>query len=133
MTFGLNATIRSARLALIGVAMDAAATPGVVRLYSGSRPPVAGGALAGAVLQCTVPLADPGTTLSGTVLTFVPGADGVRVAADPITWARFEDGDGTFVMDGSVSTPGNGGDVFVSATTGVIGGLLRLTTGTLSE
>ena len=133
MTFGLNASLRSARLGLIGAAVDAAAAPGAVRLYDGTRPPVAGASLTGQVLQCTVPLAAPGTTLAGTVLSFNPGADGVRVAADTITWARFVDGDGVFVMDASVSTPGSGGDVFISSTTGVIGGLLRLTTGTLSE
>jgi hypothetical protein len=133
MNLGLAVSLRSARLGLVAVALDAAATPGLVRLYSGTQP-ATGASITSQVLQCSVPLNDPCATLAGTVLTFPSAtADGVRVAADTITWARFVDGDGNFVLDGDVTVSGGGGFVTVSAVTGAIGALLRFFGGSLSE
>lgn len=132
MIFGLSESLRGRRLALIASDLDAAATPGLVRLYGAPQPSI-GGAVTSQVLQATVPLADPSATLAGTVLTFAPAADGVRVAGDPITWARFVDGDGVFVADGDATLVGGGGFVLLAAVTGPIGSLIRVMSGTLSE
>jgi hypothetical protein len=132
MSLDLSDSLKGRRLALIASDLDAAATPGAIRFYSAPKPAV-GASITTQVLQAVTPLADPCATLSGTVLTFATGADGVRVAGDTITWARFVDGDGVFVADANVSGPAGGATVLISSVTGAIGSLLRVLSGTVSE
>lgn len=132
MIFDLSDSLRAARNALVKTALDADGGPGAIRFYSGTKPAV-GAAITTQVLQVTVPLSYPCATQAGATLTFVPAADGVRVASDAVTWCRFVDASGDFVMDALVSGPGGGGTVIVSATTGAIGGLVRLVSGTLTD
>jgi hypothetical protein len=60
------------------------------------------------------------------VLTFEPEVEGLRIDDQAITWARFNDGDGNFVMDMTVSVTGGGGDIQLSTVTGEIGGFVRI-------
>lgn len=139
-----NVTIRVGQLNLIQAALDAAATPGEVLFYTGTRPPIEGSSTT-AILQGTVVLAKPCAIVSvgivtigdidypQAVMTFVGDVEGVRVAADIITWARFVDGDGNFVCDANVrinayvsTGPGDEPDLQIDNPNGYIGGLLHI-------
>lgn len=131
MTIALAESVRNARLQAIANAIDAASTPGKIKLYTGTRP--AAGAATGEALQCTIVLAKPCASVAGAVLTFDAGSEGQRVAEDAITWARFTDGDDAFIMDATVSLPGGGGDITVSNVNGFIGAFVRLNSGVIGE
>lgn len=126
MSFDLSPTLRAARNALILDALDG----GEVRFYDGTKPSPGGAAT---TLQVAVPLDSPAGTQAGSTTMFTPAADGIRVAASAITWCRFVDNTGAYVADATVSGPGGGGTVVISATSGAIGGLVRLVTGTLTD
>jgi hypothetical protein len=130
MSFDLAPALRAARNALILAALDGDGTPASVRFYNGVKPSP-GGAVT--TLQVTVPLDHPSATQAGSTLTFVPAEDGVRIDDKAITWCRFVDGSGDYVMDAAVSGPGGGAPVVISSTSGSIGSLVRLVSGTLTD
>lgn len=134
MTWGLSDSLRNARITLVKDAIDAGASTGLLRLYSGAKPAV-GAAITTQVLQCTLAFADPCGTVSGPTLTFDTSGTvtGTRVDDKAITWARIVDSDDNFVADAVVSMPGGGGDVIVNSTTGAIGALIEFVSGSLTE
>lgn len=118
--------------ALMG-AIDAAATPGKILCYAGTQP-TGGGAPAGD-LQSTIELAQPCGVISGSVLTFTPLVEGIRVDNEAITWVRFVDGDDTPVMDmkaGQTGDPTPGIEFFITNVNGFVGGFVRVDSGSIS-
>jgi hypothetical protein len=120
---GYNVTIRNSRLNLVRDAIDANASPGVVKIYSGTRPGTAGGAIGTSVLLASGTFAKPSAAnASGGVLTFHAITYTNAVATNTATWARVEDGAGVFVADGDVGPSGSGTDIQVTSVDFVTGG-----------
>lgn len=128
----LHPNLRAARAALILAAMDAGPLPGSIRCYNDPRPSP-GAATTTQTLQVTIPLSDPAAVQSGAVLTFTPAEDGIRVDDKPITWCRFVDGNGQWVMDARAGVAVEFPPVVISSAAGSVGALVRMYSGTLSD
>lgn len=131
MTMRLSIGLRTARLQLLADAIDAAATPGRLRLYGGDRPDT--GAPAGGPILCELVLEQPCATVAEAVLTFAAGVEALRLVAGAITWGRFTDGDGAFVGDVDVSAADGSGDLRLNVVDGFEGATIRLVAGAIAE
>ena len=129
--YGLALSVRNARLQQIVDALDAGAGHGKITLYTATQPAL--GATTSLTAQCVIELAKPCGVVSNAVLTFVNDVEGQRTAEDTVTWARFTDSDGTFVMDASVSAVDGPGEIWISSTTGYIGAFVQLVSGVMGE
>lgn len=130
MALGINVTLRNARLNVLRDAIDAGVGPGVVKIYSGTRPATGGAAT---TLLGTVTCSDPcAPNAASGVLTFSAFTEDSSADADgTATWARAEDSAGTFVADMSVGTSGT--DLIMNTVTIVTGGPIRIDSGTITE
>lgn len=133
--------LRNTRLHAIAAAIDAAATPGTLTLYTGTRP--GNGApitdqLTLVVIECPKPFAD---TVESGILTGRPFADAMSTGQGVAAWGRFHDGDGLFVADadvGELQDDGNGNliptsDINLPNTVIYPGMLIRPTAATIAE
>lgn len=129
---GLNETIRNSRLNVIRDAIDAGTGAGTLSVFSGTRPSTGG---TETTLLGTLTFSDPSAPdATGGVLTFNDiTEDSSADESGTASWARVEDGDGTFVMDLSVGESGSGADLILNTTDIVAGGPIRVTSGTLTE
>ena len=99
-------TVRNTRVDSIRAAVDAGATGGFVRIYSGSKP-TKGGTPAGALLA-ELTCDDPCGSSSSGVLTFtVPFSDTSANATGTAAFFYLTDSTGTFVCDGDCGTSGS--------------------------
>ena len=115
MAFGFATTLRTARAAQIVAAIDAGSGPGKCRIYNGTRPATEG---AVTTLLAELTFSDPSAVVSNGVITFnVITADSSADNSGTATWFRFVDSAGTFVMDGSITATGGGGDGTMASTT----------------
>lgn len=132
-TFACVFPLANARLQLIVAAVDGAALPGEIWLYSGVQPPSRGSASTEPV-QCVIPLPRPCATVAAGLLTLPANLEGERVGGLEITWGRFVDGAGQAWADFDVSTAAAGtGALTLGATTGAVGDMVRVTSGYLAE
>ncbi len=133
MAISLALSLRRARLQKIADAIDAGTAAGRFKLYTGTRP-APGGAPVGA-LQAEIILNDPCAALHSTdaTLIFVTGQEGVRVDTQTITWGRFTDADGNFVIDGDVSATSGSGDFKIDNVNGLLGAVVRFYAGQFGE
>lgn len=116
MTIGLKAEIRDSRMTPIKDALDAGgATPGTLTLYGGTRP-ATGAAITLQALAGVLTLSAPCGTVTGGDLVFAAMTGSDAVGGIPITWGRFRDGAGVFVMDASVGAVGSGADIEIDDT-----------------
>lgn len=132
MALGMATTLRNARLQKIIDAIDAGAAGGKLKIYNGSRPATGGAAttLLGTLTFSTTSAPAP----SGGVLTFdTITADSSADATGTATWARITDSDDNFVMDLSVGATGSGADIELSTTSIVAGGVISVTSATITE
>ena len=89
--------LAQARAEAIRVHLDGpAGAPGALKLYGGIKPE-AGAAAPGPLV--TIPLAYPCGTASAAGLTLTVPPDAQVAAAGTITWGRFEDSAGAWVID----------------------------------
>ncbi len=132
MGFAMSATLRAARLTQILAALDAASTPARILFYATVQP--AAGAAAGGTAIAAVTLAQPAGSVTGTVLQItVPENPGQFVADGTIVWARFVDGNDTWIADADVTESGGDGTVTVTPRAGYTGGYVKLTSGSIAE
>jgi hypothetical protein len=131
MSLDLVEDLRTDRLDLIRARIDAAATPGKLLLYPGAKPAL--GAATLETLQATIILEQPCGVTAAAVLTFETGMEGTRMDTQDITWGRFVDGDDAVVADANVTATGGGGTIQISSISGLLGGLVRLESGTIGE
>ena len=128
----LSTAVKTDRLQAIVNRVDAAATPGHLKLYTAPQP--ADGADPGsAVLLADVTLADPCGVVTGNVLamTLPPGA---LVALDgDVAWGRMTDGDGNWVGDGGAGAIGSGAFIQAANLHPYGGGLVGFVTATITE
>ena len=131
MAIGLSTTARNARLTALITAIDAGSGPGVLSIYSGTRPATGGTAT---TLLAELTLSDPCGTVSGGVLTFnAITQDSSANASGTASWARIADSDATFVLDLGVGTAGSGMEIILNTTTIVAGGPVGMTSASLTE
>lgn len=132
MALGLATTLRNARLDAINTAFNAGAGACLIRIYDGTRPATGGAATTLlAELTCTDPAA---AAASGGVLTLsAVTADSSANATGTATWFRMVDSTAAFVLDGSVTATGGGGDLTLDSTSTTTGQVVSLTSGTFTE
>jgi hypothetical protein len=131
MALGYAAGLRNNQLAEITALIDAGAGAGLFRIYDGTRP-ATGGAATNLLAELT--FSDPSAGApSGGVLTFSAIADDTSAnATGTATWFRIVDSTGAFVMDGSVTATGGGGDLELNTTSIVAGGTVSITSATIT-
>ncbi len=119
MTISVATSLRNNYLQSLANAVDAAATPGILTVFSGTRP-ASGAAITSQTALVTQELTQPAFGAPGngvmTAEDFTPTA---IEAAGQSVWFRITDGDGNFVLDGDVGTGAT--DLTVSTTTFTVG------------
>lgn len=121
--------IRTARSRAIA---DALNTGAEITLYSGTRP-ASGAAVTAQTALVVMPLPEPAATVEAGVLVFEAIAEAMAQESGTATWARTTDSVGGYVMDLDVSATEGGGDIELSSTNIIKGGLVRITAGTIRE
>jgi len=114
MALGFATTLRTARASQIVAAIDAGAGAGKLRLYNGTRP-ATGGAVTTLLAELT--FSDPCGTVTSGVLTFSAiASDASADNTGTATWFRIVDSTGAFVLDGTITGTGGGGDITMTST-----------------
>ena len=114
MALGFATTLRTARASQIVAAIDAGAGAGKLRLYNGTRP-ATGGAVTTLLAELT--FSDPCGTVTSGVLTFSGiASDASADNTGTATWFRIVDYTGAFVLDGTITVTGGGGDITMTST-----------------
>jgi len=114
MALGFATTLRTARASQIVAAIDAGAGAGKLRLYNGTRP-ATGGAVTTLLAELT--FSDPCGTVTSGVLTFSAiASDASADNTGTATWFRIVDSTGAFVLDGTITVTGGGGDITMTST-----------------
>ena len=114
MALGFATTLRTARASQIVAAIDAGAGAGKLRLYNGTRP-ATGGAVTTLLAELT--FSDPCGTVTNGVLTFSGiTSDSSADTTGTATWFRIVDSTGAFVLDGTITVTGGGGDITMTST-----------------
>lgn len=106
MALAFAATTRNGWLDDVNTLINAGAGAGLIRIYDGTRPATGGTAT---TLLAELTCSDPaGAAASGGVFTFSAiTQDSSANATGTATWFRIVDSNGTFVLDGNVSTSGS--------------------------
>ncbi len=114
MALGFATTLRTARASQIVAAIDAGAGAGKLRLYNGTRP-ATGGTVTTLLAELT--FSDPCGTVTNGVLTFSAiASDASADTTGTATWFRIVDSTGAFVLDGTITVTGGGGDITMTST-----------------
>jgi len=134
MALTMSTSLRTTRLTAVLTALNAGSGPGTRKIYTGPRP-ATGAAITTETLLGTLIFSDPAGTITDAVLTFdLITADASADADGTPAWYRDADSDGNFVMDGSVTVTGGGGDMTFNTITFVTGGPISVTgTKTITE
>lgn len=124
MILRLKTAVKTSCISPLIAAIDAAATPGYVQLYSGNMPASIDD-MPGVnnTMLAKLTLSDPSAVVSGGIATFSPiTQDSAADATGVARWGRFFDGDGNTVADFDVTTTGGGGTLQMNTTSILIGG-----------
>ena len=128
MATGYSTTLRNAQLDAITTAVGSA---GKLQIYDGARPTTGGTAtnkLAEFTLGSPFAAAAASATLSPTLPSNVSG-----LLAGTATWFRITTSGGTFVIDGSVTATGGGGDLQLNSTTVSVGATVSISSFSISR
>lgn len=131
MTVAFTTAIRNNMLNQIRDARDAGAGAALRRIYDGVRP-ASGGAATTLLAELT--FSDPsapnaaGGVLTDSAIAQDPSANATGTA----TWFRDVDSVGNFVMDGSVTASGGGGDMQLVSTSITAGQPVQITSSTIT-
>jgi hypothetical protein len=129
----LSVPVRNSRLAVIGNALDAATTPGLLCIYAGNRP-AAGTAVDDQCLLVEIHLPKPSILhLEQGTLTFAPIGDGLCRRSGQAVWARFTDGDRHWIADMDAGLIGSGAEVELSALMLFAGGAVEVQLAVMTE
>jgi len=117
-------------------ALDSGSGPGLIRIYSGSKPAGPDTAISGQTLLAEFTLADPAFTAGATGVrtldaTPVLATDGL--AAGTAAWYRALSSDGVAHFDGTVSDEAGAGELKLNTTTISVGLDLQITAGSLTQ
>jgi len=123
-------TVRNTRVDSIRIAIDAGATGGLLRIYSGSKPTK--GATPAGLLLAEIVLADPCGTSTGGVLTVTtPRTDTSANNTGTAAFFYLTDSTGAFVCDGDCGTSGS--DLNLTTLSIVSGQPVEITSLTITE
>jgi hypothetical protein len=129
----LAEAIRNARLQAIASAIDAAAEPGTLSIYSLARP-APGAAITNQVKLAVLTFGDPcAASIDQGLLTFAPLAEVMAIADGAATWGRVADGAGAWVLDGTVGVTDSGADFEINNVLLYEGGIVRVTSAVFAE
>ncbi|MEV4093794.1 hypothetical protein [Streptosporangium saharense] len=133
MALRLSATARNAAASAIAALADAGSGPGVVEIRTGAQPATPADAATGTLLV-TVPLADPAfdAVAAGTAALADVPLTATATGSGTAGWFRLKDSAGSAVVDGSVSTTGNGGDLELATTSITTGLTVEITAGSMT-
>jgi len=100
MAISFALSLRNSRAQATLNALDAAATSGTFKYYTAPQP-ATGAAITTQILLGTVTLSKPSGSITAGTINFEAITDDIATDADgDIAWARGQDGDGNFVLDG---------------------------------
>jgi hypothetical protein len=127
MTLGYVATLRNSQLDAITTAVGSA---GKLAIYDGTRP-ATGGTATNKLAEFTMgsPFA---AAASGGVLSPTLPANVTALLTGTATWYRITTSAAAFVMDGSVSATGGGGDLQLNSTAISSGATVSITAHTIT-
>lgn len=128
MATRISTAARNAAADAIVDLLDAGAGAGYVEVRTGSQPATPNTAATGTLLA-TLPLSDPafGAASNGTATAAAITSDTAADATGTAAWFRAYDSAGNAVIDGSVTATGGGGDMTLSSTSIVTGGVVNVT------
>jgi hypothetical protein len=133
MAISYATALRTTRITDVKTAIDAGSGAGLLNIYSGTRPST-GAAITSEVLLAQLTFSDPCGTVSSGVLTFSAiTADSSANATGTATWARITTSTPDFVADMSVGIAGSGADLILNTTAIVAGGVVSVTSASLTE
>jgi len=131
MSIGIVSSLRNDRLQLVVDKLDAGSTGAEIRLYGGLRPSTAG-LTTSLIGTCTC--SKPAGTISNGVFTLSSITGDVSAdSTGTITWARFVDSDGLFVMDINCGETGGSEELLFNTTDVIVGGLINVTSFSITE
>lgn len=105
---------------------------GKLKLYDGTKPSP-GAAITTQVLLAEILFNDPCGTVSDGVLTLTFEGETQALATSDVTWCRITDSDNVFVIDADVTDTSGSGAVKIDSIHLYEGGLVRVSTATISE
>lgn len=117
-------------------ALDSGSGPGLIRIYSGSKPAGPDTAITSQVLLAEFTCADPAFTAGATgvrTLDATPALTAEGLAAGTAAWYRAVSSDNVAHFDGTVSDEAGAGELKMNTTTVSVGLDLQLTAGTLTQ
>lgn len=121
-------SLKPSILTPIQAAIDAGATGGTVKIYTGAMPTDPQTAISTQVLLGTLTFSKPcGVVASGVLTMSSITQDSSADAGGTATWARIADADGVAVMDIDISASGGTGALQLNTTTIVLGGPILIT------
>lgn len=135
MALTLSNAARSAMMDALTALADAGEDPGLLRIYSGTRPAGPDTAVTDQDLLAEFDLADPafGSASNGVAtLDADPDLETTGLGAGTATWWRLLDSEEHAIADGSITATGGGGDITLNTTTISVGVNVVVTTGTLT-
>lgn len=122
-TIRIATSVKNTMLTSLRDAIDAGATGGTIKLYSGSMPTTPETAITSQVLLGTLTCSTVCGTVANGVLTFSAiTSDTQADASGTATWARIADSDGVAVIDCDVTVTTGTGALKINTTTIIING-----------
>lgn len=132
MALGYDPALRNAQLNQVTARIDGGTGAGLLRIYDGTRPATGGTAT---TLLAQLTMTDPSAPAAsnGTLTLSAITQDSSADATGTASWFRIVQSDGTtFVMDGSVTATGGGGDLQLNSVSLTAGGAVAVTAFTIS-
>ena len=133
MVTRISISARNAAVDGIAALLDASASVGSIEIRSGAQPATPATAASGTLLG-TLTLSDPafGTASNGTATANAINDDSNADASGTAGWFRAYDGNSNAVIDGSITGTGGDGDLELDDTNIVAGGVISVTSWTIT-
>lgn len=126
-------SVKNSVLTPLKDAIDAGSGAGTIKIYTGTQPTTAAGAVTTQTLLGTLTFSDPcGTVATGALTMGAITQDSSADADGTATWARIADSTGATVMDVNVSVTGGGGALQMNTTSIVAGGPILISSFVIS-
>ena len=128
MALGMSTTLRNARLDAITTAVGNA---GKLQVYDGTRP-ATGGTATNKLAEFTLGTPFAAASSAGSLSPTLP-SNVTALLSGTATWYRITTSGGTFVLDGSATATGGGGDLQLNSASISSGATVSITGHTIAE
>lgn len=134
MSITLNNAVVEDRTRAISRALDANTLPGKLKIYAGTQPGAGGTPSGDLLVSMTFPKPSADNYSTGTLTLHEPTSE-LALMDGLATWARLEDGAGTWVADCTCGATGSGHPIIIYASTAYIyaGGTVSVMAISISE